>query len=174
MKKIADKTQSQPMTDDLHDEAESTTKTVIQAHEYDRSNLEGPKNLDPHEDEALLYFLKHKRHLSGLNRKQCKRVNRIHHLYTLEKDTSNSSRLIFHPSGKVGERNLIVPSITDNIIERAHLLGHFQTDSVTERIRAKYYWPKMRIDAEKFIKQCLVCKRHQRTPSCCHPDNGIF
>ena len=85
------------------------------------------KNLDPHEDEALLHFLKQKSMPSGLSKKNIKRITTLSTYYKWEND-----QLLY--IDKQSNKHLIVPKVElrKQLIEQAHLLGHFQHKTVQE------------------------------------------
>ena len=188
MKKIEDSNESHPKVNTSPIQDEEITAADLDAEEdlpmTDESRetyrgLElpaiGPKALDPYEDEALIYFLRHGRHLPGVSKKQAKRVNALYNLYTLEKQQNGSWELKFHPSGKDGYKHVLVPQRQDRqlIVERAHLLGHFQVETVLSRLLETYFWPKMRKDVEIVVKNCIVCKRHQPQRITEHPARAL-
>ena len=43
----------------------------------DEDDEPNTRNLDPYDDEGLLYFIKNGRHLSGLQKKQYKRISKL-------------------------------------------------------------------------------------------------
>ena len=48
------------------------------------------------------------------------------------------------------------------ILNRLHsdtLAGHFGAENTYQRIRQKYYWPKMTTDIEEFVETCDICQR---------------
>lgn len=46
-----------------------------------------------------------------------------------------------------------VPPINERpeIIEKAHLLGHFNAQSTLSRIKLQYFWVKMALDVIQFV-----------------------
>jgi hypothetical protein len=52
-----------------------------------------------------------------------------------------------------------VPPINERpkIIEKAHLLGHFNAQSTLSRIKLQYFWVKMALDVIQFVHYCLKC-----------------
>jgi hypothetical protein len=127
------------------------------------------KDLDPYENEGLLYFLTHRKHLEGQSRNQVRRIdNNIDH-YKLVKDT------IYYRKDVKSDDFKLIPKLEDryNIVLNAHLLGHFQFQSTLDRVKEKYYWRKMDKDVENVIKKCLTCQRHQLVPEINHKANAI-
>ena len=61
------------------------------------------------------------------------------------------------------------PSLRNDIIERAHLLGHFQAETTYNRLKQKYYWKKMLEDIHQVVKACTTCKRYEQTRQFDHP-----
>ena len=117
------------------------------------------KIIDAREDSYLLYYLQHKKHLPGASNRQVKRVMNMCDHYMLD---LSSNVLYFRK--RVNDPFLIVPEIKDrrDIIEQAHLQGHFNTQSTTNRIKQTYFWAKMHLDIKNFVDKCLSCKRANR------------
>ena len=128
------------------------------------------KGLDPWEDEALLYYLKHRRHASGLPKKQVKRVKKLANQYVLE-----DGILYFRKKSGNTEIQLIVPKVQDRtaLIKKAHLLGHFQEESTQSRLKEKYHWPKMAKDVAACIRNCLACIRNRQGRTLEHPAKSL-
>ena len=49
------------------------------------------------------------------------------------------------------------PSLTNHIIARYHMLGHFSSPKLIKLISATDWWPKMAEDVRKFTNTCLSC-----------------
>ena len=97
------------------------------------------KYLDIYEDEYALYYLKYGRHKSGSSNSQIKRIKNLAKHYKMENNT------VYYTKDPKTEKYVIVPKIEerDEIITKAHLLGHFQDKSTIQRIQEKYFWKKM-------------------------------
>ena len=124
---------------------------------------EACKNLDPWEDDSLLYYLKFGRFIRGSSKKQIKRIHRVASKFLI-----NNEKLYYKK-----EKDILVeiPKIDERrgIIEKAHSLGHFQVDSTYNALKDKYYWKRM-IDQIKYvIKQCVICHRNNKTIVKYHP-----
>jgi transposase InsO family protein len=52
------------------------------------------------------------------------------------------------------EKDIILNGLHSN-----SLAGHFGKDNTYQRIKQKYYWPKMYLDIEEFVKTCEICQR---------------
>ena len=65
----------------------------------------------------------------------------------------------------------IIPKLEDrrDIIEKAHVLGHFQVDTTFDRLREKYYWKNMKKNIETEISKCTECLRNQKVKIWSHP-----
>jgi hypothetical protein len=116
-------------------------------------NDETFKNHDPWEYPALIHFLKFGRLPAGISKKQSKRVTKLSKLYKIEND-----RMFFrkHPN----ENFLLeIPKIEDRqeIIIRAHEIGHFKTEATFERISEKYFWKNMKNQINILISKCRNC-----------------
>ena len=127
------------------------------------------KTLDPYEDEGLLYFLKHRKFLSGSSSKQIKRVEKLVDHFKMVGDNllykKNLSDTTFKKYPKLNERF--------ELGLKAHLLGHFQLITTLERLQEDYYWKNMSADVAKVIAECLTCQRHQKVPALYHPARAI-
>jgi len=117
-----------------------------------------PKNLDVYEDDAVLHFLKYRKHVNGLPKRQVKRVEKLCKLYTFEDD-----HIWRYSQTNDGTKKLKVPKIQDRheLIKKAHLLGHFGTQSTKERLQESYWWKGMTKDVEHMVDNCLTCGRHK-------------
>ena len=52
-------------------------------------------------------------------------------------------------------------SMRENLIKEKHsggLGGHFGVDKTFEKLSHLYFWPKMRSEVEKYVKNCKVCQ----------------
>ncbi|RNA34050.1 Retrovirus-related Pol poly from transposon, partial [Brachionus plicatilis] len=112
-----------------------------------KSKESSSKDTDFWEDEPLLHYLETGKFKPGASQKQCKRI--------MEKSknlTFNDGRLIYHEN----ETN-------------AHLLGHFGNVKTYKYLCENYWWRGMYRDVESFVRNCLTCIRHQKTPIWDHP-----
>ena len=59
---------------------------------------------------------------------------------------------------------IVVPSaVRDTILKAVHdnpFAGHLGITRTEERVRKRFYWPAIRVDAEKYVKHCAVCAHH--------------
>jgi hypothetical protein len=121
-------------------------------------------NVDPHEDEALLYYLQFGRHLAGQSKKKCKNVlqNSKHYNYADNK--------LWYRKDVTSANFLDIPKRLKryDLIKHEHLLGHYQTPTVYDALKLTYFLPRMRDDIHYFIKKCVPCKRHQVEPTVNH------
>ena len=85
------------------------------------------RNVDPHDDIGLLSFIKNGRHLSGLPKKQHKRIKKLADHFKFENEKlfyrKNISNQIFLTYPNLQER--------DEILVSYHNLGHFATEEQT-------------------------------------------
>lgn len=160
----------------IHSNADTLSRPVLSLKvvEEDVSQEEdiSVKSLDPYQDDALLHFLRHKKHISGVTKNQIKRINKLTDVYELNLDNLGREILWYkRPDGV----KLIVPEegIRDEIIKKAHLLGHFQTESTLKRIQEEYYWKKMVKDVKRVVEACEVCRKYERQVSVQHPAKMI-
>lgn len=122
------------------------------------------KYLDPYEDDNLIHYLKFKKHNAGLSVKQIKRIEKASKYFKLEIDNLGDSKLFFVADKH--SKPLIVPKFEerDDLVKRAHLLGHFQTESTLKRLKEEYYWRNMKETVEKIVRSCVECCKHHVVP----------
>ena len=127
------------------------------------------KNLDPYDNEALLYYLKHRRHQDGLSRKQVRRVENVEQHFKLEDDE------LYYRKEVDGIRFLRIPRVDERneLVLRHHLLGHFQAKTTLNRLQEAYYWRNMEATVKMVVSRCLTCLRHQKVPAENHPAQAI-
>ena len=117
------------------------------------------QNVDPTEDELLIYRLKTGKNKSGIATKHAKRLDKLSLQYKLENGTlfyKKPNSDIFLTLPKRDER--------EQIIIRAHLLGHFQAEATFKRLNEKYFWKNMFNDIEKVVEKCDECREFHKTP----------
>ncbi len=139
----------------LHGNVDTLSRPVLSAIASVEVETAVDKIIEPFQDDCLLYFLKHQKHLPGASKKKIKRIEKqiIKYKYDLENDTlyyRHSDKSAFLKVPKLQEKN--------NILEVAHLLGHFNALTTVNRINKQYWWPKMLKDAIKIVNECLQCK----------------
>ena len=127
------------------------------------------RNLDPFEDEALMHFLKHGRHLSGTSRKQINRIDKLQSHFMLQNDA------LFFRRNLDSNKWLLVPRVEqrNELILKCHLLGHFQVSTTVRRLQDSFYWKNMEADVKAVIGRCMTCQRHEKVPAVNHPAHAI-
>jgi hypothetical protein len=117
---------------------------------------ESAKNLEPWDDELLLYYLSHGKFIQGSTKKNIKRVtNKAPHF------KFDNNRLFYRKNIKDETyKEWPAKSERKDLILRAHLVGHFQASSTYIRLLEKYYWKSMLEDVSEVVQQCLPCQRH--------------
>jgi predicted aspartyl protease/transposase InsO family protein len=119
---------------------------------------ENNKGLDAWQDDNLIYFLKYNKYTPGLSRRQVTRVTKEAQHFKLEKEKlwykADSRSNEFREYPKENERV--------EIIEKAHLFGHFAAASTYNRLKSKYYWRRMMDDVVKVVGKCMVCLRNKK------------
>jgi hypothetical protein len=111
------------------------------------------KTIEPYDDSYLLYYLTNNKHLPGASKRQTKRVLQL--LDKFKFDTV-SNTLFYRKSKELAY--LKVPKVEDRVelMENAHLLGHFNSLSTAKRLQESYYWPKMLADVENVVSNCFT------------------
>jgi hypothetical protein len=117
-----------------------------------------------------MHYLKFKTHLPGASKRQLKRIMRLVTKYKLD---LGSNTLYYRKNENV--EYVKIPKIDERseIIERAHLKGHFNAQSRLQRIQMQYYWVKMAIDVINFVNKYLKCKRINKGKVFHHPARPI-
>jgi hypothetical protein len=123
--------------------------------EIEEQTIEDKTQPDIYEDLALLKYIKTNTLEPGLSKKAVRRIKDQSKRYKFDENI-----LYFTPNDKI---KLIIPPIEEriNIVECAHLLGHFQVRSTYDRIKERYYWKNMIKTVERVINQCQPCRRHE-------------
>lgn len=129
---------------------------------------EKTKILDPWDDDLLMHFLKYRKFISGISKKQRKRVERREPLFKLEND------VLWYRKSKSDEYK-IWPKLDERreLISNAHLVGHFQAATTYKRLNERYFWKSMMDEIVKVVKQCIPCQRHQKTRALEHKAKAI-
>ena len=106
----------------LHSNVDELSRPAMSCFAVTTVEEDSSKFLDPYEDEHLLHFLRTGKHLNASSKKQVKRVIQKAPHFCLEKQQ------MFYRWDTDGPFVLMVPKILerDEIIRRAHLLGHFR------------------------------------------------
>ena len=119
---------------------------------------ENNKGLDAWHDDNLLYFLKYNKYTPGLSRKQVSRITKEAQHFKFD------SQKLWYRDDLKSMNFREYPSESDRveIIEKAHLFGHFAAASTYNRIKSKYYWRRMMDDVIKVVGQCMVCLRNKK------------
>ena len=154
----------------LHSNVDAVSRPVLIA-KIDSSNElldngEEEKIVEAYEDSYLLHFLKFKKHLPGASKRQIKRISRMSLKYKIDPST----KTLYYKSSDNNDY-VIVPQIQERegIIEKAHLLGHYNAQSTIQKIKQQYFWVRMALDVSKYINNCFSCKRMNREKIFHHP-----
>ena len=92
--------------------------------------------IEAYDDSHLMHYLKFKKLLPGASNRQIKRVMKLSDKYKLD---LSQNILFYRKSNK--HDYMKVPPINERpeIIEKAHLLGHFNAQSTLSRIKLQYF-----------------------------------
>ena len=137
----------------LHTNADAISRLYGQDNEINTIEP-SQKFLDPWENDYLMYYLKHRRFMSGYGKNAINRTIKQAKRYLLDE----TDVLWFLIDGKL----YIVPRINERIpiISEAHSLGHYAPTSVSNTIREKYRWKNMEKDIKFFINECVLCAKY--------------
>src|SRR6266498_3992405 len=86
-------------------------------------------------------------------------IEKYHEKYELKEERLVKIRL--NKELKVLKRNEIEP-----ILSLAHehpLSGHFGLEATLNKLKERYYWPKMKDDIKSYIQTCDQCQKHGKT-----------
>jgi len=151
---------------ELHANADALSRPPIDDEDIKQTSLlmlvanDAAKQTDPYDDDYLMFYLHNNKHKDGSSQKQVIRTSKLAKVYELKDD-----HLIYKHDRK------ILPKESERleIIEKAHIFGHFQLESTVSRIRETHNWRGIVEDVKRFIKQCEVCLRHQKVRKLDHP-----
>ena len=85
-----------------------------------------------------------------------------------EKTTNYMAEII----PQVDEKELEVPTLEEHpqLLEKAHLLGHFGADVIVQRIfEDEKRWPNMKVDAVEYVRRCIPCQQYKIIRHGFHP-----
>ena len=163
----------------IHSNADALSRPVLiltrAMKQIDQEDDITTKNLDPYDDETLLYYLKFKKYMSGVSKKQKKRVEALSDYYSLDEN----EQLWYAKTSNDKQKKVPRPQDRIELATKAHLLGHFQVESTLNRLKEEYHWKNMLRDVEKVVAQCEACRKEHRVVPMEHPAkalkvNGIF
>ena len=162
----------------IHNNADALSRPVLAIEEVTdltEETLSREKTGDIYDDEPLLYYVKHRRMKDGLSKRTVNRVLKNAEHYQWENE------MLFYRKTTTDDFLLKVPpkDRRESLIETAHVLGHFQTQTTYDRLKDQYYWLHMRDQVEKVIGKCRVCVRNNKAapqyhPACSLEVSGVF
>ena len=162
-------TLSRPVMVITRSASRKATETAEDAQDEDLNT-----KLDPTEDGLLLYRLEKGKNKPGIANKHAKRLDKLSQQYKLENGTllirkPDSNKYLIYP--RKNERN--------ELIEKAHLLGHFQAEATFKRLAEAYFWKNMIDDITTHIEKCEECREFHKIPAIeqkamAIPIRGIF
>jgi hypothetical protein len=87
----------------LHANVDAISRPVLMLQETDDTQLsnDDPSHPDVYDDQPLLYFLKYRRHKSGVSEKTAKRVEKLSNLYQMDKNTIFYRRTPHEPFNRI-------------------------------------------------------------------------
>jgi transposase InsO family protein len=56
-------------------------------------------------------------------------------------------------------RPFVPPDLREHIIRHYHELGHSGNRTTTRLINARFHWPTLKVDVQRFCQTCLTCQR---------------
>jgi hypothetical protein len=133
------------------------------------------KNVDPWENDQLLYFLENLKHMKGISKKQMKYIAKVAKHFVLEVKTNvdgTNEKILyyFHNVSNKQEKKIYPrPEIRKLLIEDAHHLGHLGIEKTASYLSQKYYWRKMWDQVNLYVNNCLTCLRFKKGITYDHP-----
>lgn len=149
----------------LHSNVDPLSRPVLMVNT--RQGEKKLRNTEVTDDQLLMTYLKTNKHRNGISTKQVKRIEKLASQMKFE----NDSIWYKHGNGKTLEWPRI--ELRQLIVERAHLLGHFQVETTLKRLQDSYYWRKMIDDVRKVIERCDTCKRFEHSKVYDHPARAL-
>jgi hypothetical protein len=119
----------------LHSNVDAISRPVLTVSILNNNEIDDnddKKNIKAYNDSYLMHYLKFKTHLPGASKRQLKRIMRLVTKYKLD---LGSNTLYYRKNENV--EYVKIPKIDERseIIERAHLQGHFNAQSTLQRIQ---------------------------------------
>ena len=161
--------------------ANADAMSRIYSIEFIENNVEenrdySEKSLDVWEDANFLTYLKTGKQQSGSSKKQIKRIKDKSENYKLDNDKIWYTTSI---NDKIKLLQVPRPEERQELIKKAHLLGHTNSRRTFERLKENFYWKNMMTECDRIIRNCIPCLQHKRTiqkehPAVCLPINKIF
>jgi hypothetical protein len=123
-----------------HTNADAVSRPVLMMKKSGADETDNSLTEDPYDNKALVHYLQHEKHVDGASKKQTKRIEKLAQHFQWRDD-----KLYYRKDINVGEYNLELPRKDERreLIEKAHLLGHFQSESTYQHLKDKYYWKSM-------------------------------
>lgn len=135
-----------------HQNADALSRPVLMTLDVNELADVSMKLSDPYEDEPLLHYLKYKRDIAGISKKQATRVERAATLYKLKEDGSIMAR-----KNSTLEFNLSVPKpeFREAIVLKEHELSHAKAAKIHNSLSSQnLYWRNMAKFIETVISKC--------------------
>lgn len=160
----------------LHSNVDTLSRPVLANQlsiQHDPEEDVSSKSLDLYEDETLLYYLRFKKNVAGISKKQVKRVQNLAAHY--ERVLENNNEIFYYKKNKNDSNKqmkyLVVPHFfqRSEIIMNNHKLGHFQAEITLKRIQERFYWKNMKQEVEQAVKNCDGCIHEHKIKHYNHP-----
>ena len=127
------------------------------------SDVVFPKNaVDPFLDSDLLRYITTSKHSAALTPGQRRRLEHSARPYHYDSGLDLVYALRMDPAtGNKTLRKVVVPIILArvDIVQRAHLLGHFAADTTYSRVAQDFAWPGMQAQIRSYVDTCVPCLR---------------
>lgn len=159
----------------IHSNSDTLSRPVLSVNTIRVDDSEAnvsAKALEPYDDDALMHFLRYKRHLPGLSANRIKNTEKLTKHLELSINNLGKEQL-WHIKEKGEKVKVPLPAEREDIILRAHLLGHFQVESTLKRLQNDFHWKKMEDDVKRVVESCEVCRLYQKQSTVQHPARAI-
>jgi hypothetical protein len=150
----------------VHGNADAVSRPVLLVRTRNAVNEEPVNKVsEPYDNEALIHYLRFLKHRNGSSKNQIKMIENLAKKYSLEDD------ILKYKKNQESEDYLIIPKpeLRKELVMKEHLLGHFQTQTTFDRLKTRFYWPKMWDFIERVIRTCLPCQRNSKIHPIEHP-----
>ena len=86
--------------------------------------------------------------------------------FTAKRYLFSDDTLLYRCHFDIGDIPLFKPvppiEARENLVRRAHYLGHFAFDKTYSLLNDKYYWPAMSRDVNFVINNCISCLKYKK------------
>jgi hypothetical protein len=126
------------------------------------NHIEEEEELDWYENENLMTYLKTGKFIPGSSRKSCKKAFKLAESLRLE----DTTLWVIDKNNEL--KKVPKPGDREELINKYHKVGHFNQNEVLNRLRKKYFWPRMAKQIQTIVRNCILCAQFNRGPKMHH------